>query len=120
MPRGDRRGPRGIGAMTGRGAGSCAGYDVPGYANLGPGFGRGVGGWAAGRGGGGRGWRHWYYATGVPGWMRHGAQPWEPDAAVPQQAAGSEREALKAELDGLQERLNTIRGQIDELDEHSK
>jgi hypothetical protein len=120
MPRGDQRGPRGMGPMTGRGAGFCAGYDVPGYANPGPGFGRGMGGWAAGRGGGGRGWRHWYYATGVPGWMRYGAQPWEPDVAAPQQAAGSEREALKAELDGLQERLNAIRGQIDKLDEQSE
>ncbi|MBN2461150.1 MAG: DUF5320 domain-containing protein [Candidatus Cloacimonetes bacterium] len=33
MPRGDRTGPDGFGPMTGRGAGYCAGYDRPGYAN---------------------------------------------------------------------------------------
>jgi hypothetical protein len=120
MPRGDRTGPRGIGAMTGRGAGFCAGYDVPGFANPAPGFGRGMGGWATGRGGGGRGWRHWYYATGVPGWMRYGAQPGAPGAAAPRQAAGNEREALEAEMDWLQERLNALRGQIDELEEQSE
>ena len=33
MPRGDRTGPMGMGPMTGRGAGYCAGYDVPGFMN---------------------------------------------------------------------------------------
>jgi hypothetical protein len=37
MPRGDRTGPGGMGPMTGRGAGYCAGYDVPGYVNAAPG-----------------------------------------------------------------------------------
>ena len=41
MPRGDRTGPWGQGPMTGRAAGYCAGYSVPGYMNLVPGFGRG-------------------------------------------------------------------------------
>ncbi|MGI6207796.1 MAG: DUF5320 domain-containing protein, partial [Anaerolineae bacterium] len=41
MPRGDRTGPQGMGPMTGRGAGYCAGYGVPGYAN--PVGGRGFG-----------------------------------------------------------------------------
>jgi len=36
MPRGDGTGPAGMGPMTGRAAGYCAGYPVPGYAN--PGF----------------------------------------------------------------------------------
>jgi len=30
MPRGDRTGPQGMGPMTRRAAGYCAGYDVPG------------------------------------------------------------------------------------------
>ena len=30
MPRGDRTGPAGMGPMTGRGAGYCAGYPMPG------------------------------------------------------------------------------------------
>jgi len=75
MPLGDGTGPMGLGPMTGRAVGYCAGYALPGYAN--PfggkasygGFGRG---WAAnqyrafGRGrapgfGRGRGRRRWGY-----------------------------------------------------------
>lgn len=33
MPAGDGTGPLGSGPMTGRAAGFCAGYPVPGYAN---------------------------------------------------------------------------------------
>ena len=60
MPFGDGTGPRGMGPMTGRGAGYCAGFGMPGFANpipgrrflglglgrrrwVGPGFGRGMG-----------------------------------------------------------------------------
>ena len=39
MPLGDGTGPRGMGPMTGRAAGYCAGYPVPGYMNPVPGFG---------------------------------------------------------------------------------
>lgn len=49
MPGGDGTGPRGTGAMTGRGSGFCRGFRQAGYANRG--FGRGVGG-------GGRVWRN--------------------------------------------------------------
>lgn len=31
---GDRTGPMGLGAMTGRGAGFCNGFSVPGYVKL--------------------------------------------------------------------------------------
>ena len=43
MPRGDGTGPMGMGPMTGRGAGYCAGFRVPGYANPARGFGYGFG-----------------------------------------------------------------------------
>ena len=49
MPGGDRTGPSGMGSMTGRGAGYCAGYSGPGSVNpipgrgFGMGFGRGSG-----------------------------------------------------------------------------
>ena len=63
MPRGDGTGPAGMGPMTGRAAGYCAGYQVPGYMNpvpgygLGRGFGRGLGlGFRGARGRGGN-WR---------------------------------------------------------------
>ena len=67
MPGGDGTGPAGFGPMTGRGAGYCAGYPVPGFMNPIPG--RGSWGW----GGGGRGRRNWFYATGMPGWTRAAA-----------------------------------------------
>lgn len=67
MPRGDRTGRDGLGPMTGRGLGFCAGYDVPGYlqgagrgrfAGRTRGFGRGLGlGYRFGAGyGGSCGW----------------------------------------------------------------
>ncbi len=44
MPRGNGTGPNGMGPMTGRGAGYCAGYAAPGYASQGlQGLGRGMG-----------------------------------------------------------------------------
>jgi len=60
MPAGNGMGPAGMGPMTGRGAGFCAGYPTPGYMN--PYGGRyPYGGFGFGRGGGigfgrGRGW----------------------------------------------------------------
>ncbi len=68
MPGGDGTGPAGMGPMTGRAAGYCAGYPVPGFMNSIPG--RGFGGW--GRGGGGWGRRNRFYATGLTGWQRAG------------------------------------------------
>jgi hypothetical protein len=59
MPFGDRTGPRGMGPMTGRGVGFCAGFGQPGFTSPMPlrgwfGFGRGFG---RGRGRGmGRRW----------------------------------------------------------------
>ena len=69
MPGGDGTGPAGMGPMTGRAAGYCAGYPVPGFMNPIPG--RGFGGWGRGRGGG-WGRRNWFYATGLTGWQRAG------------------------------------------------
>ena len=65
MPGGDRTAPVGMGPMTGRAAGYCAGHSVPGFVNPVPGGGF----WGWGRGGG-RGWRNWYYATGLTGGQR--------------------------------------------------
>jgi len=80
MPFGDRTGPRGMGPMTGRGAGYCAGFGRPGFANpmpgrgwagwgyglgMGRGFGRGMGMW--GGWGRGRGWRR-FTPYGYPQW----------------------------------------------------
>jgi hypothetical protein len=133
MPAGDGTGPLGMGPMTGRGAGYCAGYGVPGFINPLPrrGFGMGWGrGW---RGGWGRGWRwrHQYYATGMPGWARFGYAPaWDvPPAAGfgPSTSSGQapypapptreqEAEALRAQAEWLKQQLDTISQRIAELE----
>jgi len=63
MPRGDGTGPMGMGPMTGRGVGFCAGVATPGYMNPTPGYGFGFGR--------GRGYRRMRYLTGMPGWARY-------------------------------------------------
>lgn len=103
--------------MTGRGAGYCAGYDMPGYAN--PAFGRGFGmGWGGGRGRGYR-WRNWYHATGLPGWARFGAGPgWAPAAGYGPYAPTPEQEveALKGQAQWLSEQLEAINKRLEELE----
>ena len=96
MPFGNRLGPRGLGPMTGRAAGYCTGYDAPGYMN--PGFGFCTGGF-------GRGYRHWYWETGLPGWARFGAPaPLNREQEV---------SALEAQAEWLKERLEAIEGRLD-------
>jgi len=104
MPFGNRMGPRGLGPMTGRGAGYCAGYDVPGYMN--PGLGMGLGPCA---GGWGRGYRYWYRATGLPFWARFGA----PAPLTREQQAA----ILEAQATYLKERLQAIESQLGALKE---
>lgn len=107
MPGGNGTGPTGMGPMTGRGAGFCAGYVVPGYAN--PVGDRGMG---MGRGGG-RGWRHRFYATGIPGWARAGYGVSGP--AVPAPTAEQELDGLKQQAEFLQNSLEEINKRIEEL-----
>ena len=88
--------------MTGRAAGFCAGYDMPGYANAGTRGGRGRGG-AWGRGGG-RGRR----------WAAYPAGPLQepvPAAPVPQQdltGLGQQVTALQAQLEAIQNQLQQM------------
>lgn len=120
MPRGDRTGPMGYGPMTGRGAGYCAGNAVPGYAGPGPG---GRFGMRGGLGGRGRGWRHGYYATGVPGWARFGwAGPqFAPPYPVPpdQSGAANESDVLREQAEYLQEALADVQKRLGELESGS-
>ena len=124
MPRGDRTGPAGMGPMTGRTAGFCAGYPVPGYMN--PVGGRGYGG--RGRGGG-WGRRNWYYATGLPGWARtgyglpawgssvnpyaYGGAPFDPGLTTQQELDGlkGQAEYLEDSLDGIKKRIEELESQ---------
>ena len=113
MPWGDGTGPRGFGPMTGRGAGYCAGYDVPGYMNpvpgggfsgrgAGRGFGRGMGRGFGRRMGRGFGWRA-QFAPAVPVQPGYG-YPVQPARLTRQ----SETEMLKSELDAIHEELKGI------------
>lgn len=123
MPGGDRTGPWGSGPMTGRGAGFCAGYSVPGYMNpaVGRGFyGVGRGGFPRGGGrgrafGGGRGWwRAGFY--GHPHYVpfHSGYGPYAP--AYQQPSAEEEKKFLQEELTSLEEELTAIRERISELE----
>lgn len=113
MPGGDRTGPLGVGPMTGRAAGYCAGYDVPGYVNPIPGrrfLGRGRG-WF-GRGGG-RGWRRWSFSRGFPGWGYWEAPVYpNPTEFSPEE----ELSLLKEDAKVLQRQLKELQGYIDTLE----
>jgi len=124
MPGGDRTGPLGEGPRTGRAAGFCARYGLPGFANptVGRGYGRGGGmGYAFGFGGGyGRGWRHRFLATGVPGRGRGRGVWFGPDYGYPAEyAAGpyyeNEKAALKEEAEYLRSALDDINRRLDEI-----
>jgi len=104
MPGGDRSGPNGLGPMTGRAAGYCADYAVPGYVNpvgcrmglsRGRGLGRGCGfGRGAGRGFG----------------FRADVYPYAPELS-PQQEA----DMLKDQAKAMQDELKAINERISEL-----
>ena len=111
MPWGNGTGPSGEGPMSGRGMGYCAGFDAPGYVS--GRFGRGRGGWGA---------RHRYYATGLPGWARFGGGRFAPAPMAPlvvpsRPPVASEAEALRAQADYLAEALEDIRTRLAEIEQ---
>ncbi len=107
MPGNNGTGPMGMGPMTGRAAGFCAGYGVPGLASGMPGRGAGRGiGRGMGRGGRvGFGFRNQFHATGLTGRQRA-------VGAVPQ----SDVEALKNQAKFLAETLADVQTQLGELE----
>ncbi len=126
MPRGDQTGPRGAGAMTGRGMGYCAGYDVPGFMNPGfnPrakgnfGFGRGMGGGRSMGMGRGRGNRYGFYMTGQPGWARGGGWSNNVPPGFYDSPAMSEQEELsylKSQAKNISQTLQEINSRIETL-----
>lgn len=114
MPGGDRTGPDGMGPMTGRAAGYCAGYDAPGYMNPVPGrgmargWGRGVGrGFARGfRGGRGRGGYYGAPAYGYPP-SGYGYAP----PTTEQQA-----DMLRSQAEYFENALKDIKKRLEELE----
>ena len=125
MPGGDGTGPGGMGPMTGRAAGYCAGYQVPGFIN--PIAGRGYGGGGRGRG---WGWRNQFYATGLTGWQRAGVgapaygnpaaygAPFAPQAApfAPQMTKQQELDMLKGQAEYFEDALDGIKKRLQELE----
>jgi hypothetical protein len=114
-----------MGPMTGRAAGYCAGYGVPGFTNSfgGRGFGFGFGR------GGGWGRRNWFHATGLTGWQRGayaypawgGAAPAYFGAVAPQMPYGApsreqELQALQRQAEYLDDALGGIRKRIAEIE----
>ena len=108
MPGGDGTGPAGMGPMTGRAAGICAGYGAPGYASR---FG-GRGNRGQGFGGGGRGWRNWFHATGLPRWARG----WGVGPILPTATPEQERDGLKEQAKYLASALEDTNKRIEELE----
>jgi len=111
MPGGDGTGPMGMGAMTGRAAGYCAGYANPG--NAGPIGGRGFAGGGRGRGGGFG--RRGGFGAGRFGWapMNAGYPPYGGAPVAPSREL--ELETLKQQAAQFQGALADIQKRIDEL-----
>ena len=116
MPRGDKRGPNGMGPMTGRGLGYCAGYDAPGFTSDAPprggaGSGRGHGFGQRGRMGFGPGFGHgrgWGFGRGW-GYRNHHAPGFEVD---PMYDPGNNRSDLTDELAALKEQIKVLEERI--------
>ena len=131
MPWGDRTGPMGYGPMTGRAAGYCAGYNMPGYAN--PIGGRGLG-WGRGFGRGfGRGWgrgfgRYGYYVPHYTPAPYYPTVPYSPTvpyypgtAPAYQEPAPEEEKAYLEDLvESMEKELGDIKARIKELAKKEK
>ncbi|SHJ48916.1 DUF5320 domain-containing protein [Desulfofundulus thermosubterraneus] len=102
MLRGDGTGPWGMGPVTGRGMGYCAGYNLPGFANA-PGWcrpRRGAG-WGAGRRG-----RFWW--GGLP-----------PAVATPS-VSENEASVLKAQISHLEKILQGFKQRLEQVQGRSQ
>ncbi len=115
MPRGDGTGPAGMGPMTGRAAGYCAGYDRPGFTNpaggrMGAGF-----GWGRGRGMGyGRGMGRWGYPAAAP--YNAPYNPYGQYGYTPEQ----EKEILQNQAKSIENELKQIQKRLSDLEAESK
>ena len=120
MPRGDGTGPSGMGAMTGRAAGYCAGFAAPGFAQTWGGGGFGVRrsmGWGRGRG---WGWRAAGPGVGyappvypvAPMTGGYGLQPQDQEAQL--NWLKSQAEMLGQTLANIQHQIEALGGQEQE------
>jgi len=106
MPRGDRRGPEGLGVMTGRGMGFCTGYDTPGFANNAQnyGIGRRARNFQSFGKGIGRGF----------GWRSQSAYPVNP--VTPEYSKEQEVEILKSQAEAMKASLDSINKRLEDLE----
>ena len=120
MPRGNGTGPEGLGPMTGRGLGFCAGYDLPGFMQGGFGGRRGAYGGYAGYGRG-MAWRRGggYRGYGPGGGFRFRREPVflqeAPGAAYENETAflREQEQILRTELNLIEQRLTKLEEQDD-------
>ncbi len=124
MPRGDGTGPAGMGLLTGRGLGYCAGYPIPGFMN--PSFGYGMGmAWRRGFGlGRGRGFR----------WRARMFSPFITPQVMPKQiipvvqqpvqqqalTVQDEKAFLEQEKTCIQEEVEALKQEIQEIEKRLK
>ncbi len=123
MPGGDGTGPAGLGSMTGRAAGYCAGYGAPGFMTGMPG--REFGRWP--RGGGRYGGRNRFYGTALTDWQRPAysypggpyGMPYE-EPLSPSLNKEEELNVLKGQAENLENTLNGIRKRIEKIEAKTK
>ena len=114
MPRGDGTGPQGMGSMTGRGLGYCAGYNTPGFANpAGAGLGRGM---AWGRGGGFGMGRGMAFRRGRGGFAGAYGGFVPPVAGGFAATAPDEETALKSSVSALEQQLAAVKARLSEIE----
>ncbi len=99
-------GPQGAGPMTGHGGGYCMSYVSP-DSKFNRRFSRG----------GGRGWRHWCHATGLPRWTSRGPGI-TPLSTVfaPPLSGKKELSFLKEQVEYLEKALEQTKNRINELE----
>jgi hypothetical protein len=119
MPGGDRTGPEGYGARTGRGLGYCSGYDSPGFTKGSPsgrGFSRGWGrGFGRGYWGRDRGfWRRDYYPD-----LYYRPVPYYRDILI-EPSKDEEKSYLEDVVKGLKGELKAIKERLQELSKEKK
>jgi hypothetical protein len=109
MPGFDGTGPMGMGPMTGGARGFCNPYGRP-FAR------RGFRQWFGGGRGRGRGYRHMYWATGQPGWMRVGPAGYAGEPFAAPYTKDQEMDFLKDQAAALKEELDAIDSRLRDLE----
>lgn len=122
MPFGDIRGPFGLGPKTRRCSGFYSGSDSEISSSTGLSRGWSILGRSYrmlfGCFGRGRGWRNWFWTTGLPGWTRGGYKvPYEITEKDEEDLLTREAEFLKKQLGWIESRLDFLRKKQEQTNE---